>query len=477
MPLRPRETQKRKLSISFSFSESGGEGAIVEVGPRPKKKLPKGLQRPPKRKRQKVAPSLCENNEEESEGEVSSSFRRPSKQAKSNSKQPVRALSKQMDWDKMASRLKNVGENKFSLPPDIIALLHECRDINNGEPVRPGVLCPLLAKFDLTWEASLQCIRSRLLDGRLLPGDYLLNFLKDNTKRFQNATKNNVLRTVIYHLALCYPTIKTQVSGTFWKLLPTALEVPLSQDFLRSTVMERYRCPYVGCEAVVAKSSGTNGRNSVKPTDDLKKHMQTHDDNNKITSQELLKVPLQATQLIKIGPGKRLSTEDESMKYIHYFDVPASSLPGNPMALPKLSKDLMRHDPIAPSTDTWQKDLGWTDFLTEYADPKGTVTRSWAARFQDLLALPSKDRAATLNGHERLLELGLLRSNKLNVEYLDDGATWASRAPLSMKDHFSPRQVAVNHSFSERFLTQTDTGTTPSNHLKTDMVITNIGQL
>jgi len=58
-------------------------------------------------------------------------------------------------------------------------------------------------------------------------------------------------------------------------------------------------------------------------------------------------------------------------------------------------------------------------------------------KLHDLVTLPSPHHVSVSVGPVKILEHGLLVSNKLNLLYLEDAAIWVSLAPRSFRAHFA----------------------------------------
>lgn len=169
------------------------------------------------------------------------------------------------------------------------------QEFNNGNSGQ--VLCLLIGEFGLTWDPVWLCIRS-LDQHRLIPGDHLWNFLKRKPRKYPGALKINILKTAIFHFATCYPTIKDQLSKTFHVNLPKSLVAHL--PYGSSTIRQWYRCLCAGCHAFVSRSVGlTGGRKSVKPTDDLVKHIKKDHPDICASKESLETVPLEWTQIVR----------------------------------------------------------------------------------------------------------------------------------------------------------------------------------
>lgn len=192
----------------------------------------------------------------------------------------------------------------INLPLDVTELLQQC-DCNKEQSSK--IECPLLCRFELTWDCDLKCIHPHSFDiNHLIPGNYLWMYLHNHTAAFTGATKSNVPTTVIFHFVVCYPSIENQTTDMLRQSLPKSLLTAL--PYSESTVAEHYSCPYMDCSNVIKVTNEyIGGQKFHHEAEDLKKH-------KPIKRVYLSSIPKQWTQLIGIGPGK-------DKQEIYYFAV------------------------------------------------------------------------------------------------------------------------------------------------------------
>jgi hypothetical protein len=213
--------------------------------------------------------------------------------------------------------------------------------------------------------------------------------------------------------------IKHQSTTTIKCALPAQLPKPL--PFCRSTVKQRFKCPIDDCDVWVHINS-SKGRDTA----DIIRHLKVHT-NASINSEFLLP---EWTQLVEIGTGR--CTKKGA---IHYFTFPTTfnpSLDGSPALMPAF----MAVDQAAPSTDIWAAEMGWEEYLDGLSRKSGSQSKT-VAKLLDLVSLPSKARVSACTGPAKLLEQGLLASNKLNLMYLQDGAMWVSLMHPTIRARFA----------------------------------------
>lgn len=162
-------TSKRKRSISPNSSRSR-EGSGADVIDTCNTGLNAGLKKAskPVQKRIRLTQSSLSYSGSDKDSPADSSFSAASKPKKGGHRSPAndpyavskkvkRKLEESWDWGGML-QWQSSTQQEIVLPKDIMALLQKCKIVNNGHKAQ--VLCPLLEKFDLTWDTGLLCIRS-----------------------------------------------------------------------------------------------------------------------------------------------------------------------------------------------------------------------------------------------------------------------------------------------------------------------------
>jgi hypothetical protein len=156
---------------------------------------------------------------------------------------------------------------------------------------------------------------------------------------------------------------------------------------------------------------------------ELKRHIKTHD---KVLEVDFPPAFPQWTQLVGVGQGYGSSGSN------HYFTFPETY---QPLAEKSHQPVFATVDHAAPSTDTWAASLGWEDYISQVT-PRFRSHQKVVDKLRDLVSLPSHHRISTSRGLKKILEHGLLFSNRLNLSYLEDAATWVSLMHSSFRDHF-----------------------------------------
>jgi hypothetical protein len=324
-----------------------------------------------------------------------------------------RALKRPFDWDDVSWKTQN-------LPADLLKLIERCKNTksrcSNPEP------CPLLEYFTLGWHEVVESLYCKV-HAALIPGDYFhLHFGGRSHKgAYPGATRNSVITASAFHLAECYPAIRNQSYTNLKLSLPTLLQAPLLLgDKDEQSLQLRYKCPDETCTDWLSMT-----KRKGAPETELKRHVKKAHD--KILGHDFPFVDPQWTQLVRVGQsfGQNGST--------HYFTFPDTFRPPVPIIFAPVFSTV---DHAAPSTDTWAAELGWQEYFDSISKRLGGQSNA-AAKLRDLVSLPSNDRVSRSTGAKRLLEHGLLISNKLNMSYLDEAAVWVSLMHPSLQAYFS----------------------------------------
>jgi hypothetical protein len=237
-------------------------------------------------------------------------------------------------------------------------------------------------------------------------------------------TRYRFLTASAFHLAECYPDIRNQTHQKLKHLLPTLLQEPIALKEDSNTLQIRYKCPLIDCAIWVAMNKGRGG-----PETELQRHVKTH---NKVLENDFPSVTPQWTQLVGVGRGigGKGHTENGSNHYFTFPDtfrspIESTNEPG-----------FLTIDHTAPSTDTWAASLGWDAYIDQLTPSFGSREKA-VEKLRDLVALPSARHVSAAVGLVKILEHGLLISNKLNMSYLEDAAIWVSLADSSFSAHFA----------------------------------------
>jgi hypothetical protein len=323
-----------------------------------------------------------------------------------------RALNRPFDWN-------STSWENLNLPVNLLNLIERCKETKSrrseAEP------CPLLEYFTLGWHEVVKALYCKV-HAVLVPGNYFhLHFGSRSHKgAYPGATRNTVITASAFHLAECYPAMRNQSYNNLKLSLPTQLQAPLPLgDKEEQSLQLRYKCPDETCTTWVSMTK-TKGA----PETELKRH--TKKAHNKILGNDLPIVTPQWTQLMRVGQnyGSNGST--------HYFTFPDTFRPPAPIVCPSVFSNVNH---VAPSTDTWAAELGWQEYFDSISKRLGGQSNA-AAKLRDLVALPSKARILSSTGAKRLLEHGLLISNKLNMSYLEEAAIWVSTMHPSLRAYF-----------------------------------------
>lgn len=287
--------------------------------------------------------------------------------------------------------------------------------------------CPVLAHisdFGARWSRALKCFYC-IDHSRLVPGDGFRSHFGGSLHPWTipGTTRYIFLTVGAFHLADCYPDMRYQSYEKLKLSLPAQLpeRLPLKED--SDSFQKRYKCPYTTCDAWVAVNKGKGA-----PESELRRHVKTHD---KIL-EDFPPVSTQWTQLVGVGQGYNLNGSN------HYFTFPETyqSLTQNN---PKPVFSIVNL--AAPSTDTWAVSLGWEDYINQIIPMLGSRQKV-VDKLRDLVSLPSRRRISACTGLTNILERGLLISNKLNLSYLEDAATWVSLMHASFRDQFKHGRCA-----------------------------------
>jgi hypothetical protein len=407
-------------SIIDSLAKAGQRSISISYGGVSIQSSRRQLASPPFHNNDDASDEADNSNSDSDDGAVhaprrynshATSFGNPSGFQKAPRNHPKRRATVEIvDWDDETSwGTKN-------LPQSLVDLIKHCGETKHARPDIES--CPVLGLFELTWIAALGSIAC-LKHNRIIPGNDILNHLKAHPGSYPGSVRRNVFMAAIFHVVNCHPTIKRQSTMTIKCALPAQLPEPL--PFCRNTIKQRFKCPIGGCDAW-APINSSKGRDTA----DIIRHLKVHT-NASINSESLLP---KWTQLVEIGTGRH--TKGGA---IHYFTFPATFNPfleGSPASMPSF----MTVDQAAPSTDIWAAEIGWEEYLDRLSLKSGSRSKI-VTKLLDLVSLPSKARVSACTGPTKLLEQGLLASNKLNLAYLQDGVTWVSLMHPTIRARFA----------------------------------------
>ena len=186
----------------------------------------------------------------------------------------------------------------------------------------------------------------------------------------------------------------------------------------------RYKCLHINYAIWVAMNKGRGA-----PETKLRCHIKTH---NKVLENNFPPIALQWTQLVGIGRG--ISKGYNKSGSNHYSTFPDTFR--SPMKSTN-KPAFLTIDNAAPLTNTWATLLGWEAYIDQLAPSFGLHMKA-VEKLRNLVAFPSVCHVSAAVGVGKILEHGLLISNKLNISYLEDTAIWVSLADtVALSIHIS----------------------------------------
>lgn len=294
------------------------------------------------------------------------------------------------------------------LPPLFMEQLKCCQTA--VEPDR----CPLPGFFDLQWIESLRCFLC-IKHNVLLSGERIWPHIsRRHPGSFEKVTRSSVLTSFLGHIKKCYPTIVNQNPEALKQDL-YALPERLSQPVSSIPVMRRYKCPVPDCKIWRAINTTKGALNT-----EYKKHVKSH---------SLSGAEYDAAMLIESQWTQKLTFDetmsDESFIIFVVPHDPVSDGPAFPMSTPA---------GIKGPAEQWSRDLGWDRELQRIANELAVPKEDAIARLRKLVELPAHDKVLQANGDIRkLVEMGLLRLNKLSMIYFSDAIGWMEQKHSSFR--------------------------------------------
>jgi len=405
---RPRRWQRQPSQVAYSSSEDSGKGSDWENSGSDNAEGLHYQQQSGRHSKKRLTLSAIPS---------SSQYHRPSVKGK---KEPRRKLEAQMDWGDYWWKTQKI-------PVDLKASIKCCDQTKvTRSHTDPCPVLSLLSNFGVRWDRILKCIYC-INHSRLIPGDdfrYHFGRTSHDSMAIPGTTKYIFLTASVFHLIECYPDIQNQNHDKLKRSLPTLLQEPiaLKEDSLGTPQM-RYKCPHIMCEIWVAMNKGKGA-----PETELRRHVKTH---KKILEQDFPCVLPQWTQLVGVGRGIGKGYNERGSN--HYFTFPDTFQP----SVENVNQPIpFTVNLAAPSTDTWAASLGWEAYVDEITPRFGSRQKAME-KLHDLVTLPSPHHVSVSVGPVKILEHGLLVSNKLNLLYLEDAAIWVSLAPRSFRAHFA----------------------------------------
>ncbi|KAI9444417.1 hypothetical protein BJY52DRAFT_1194328 [Lactarius psammicola] len=387
-----------------------------------------GKKRP--RRQSRVAPALTDGGDEAPDGaDVSSDSQRRGR----NKRPKLMARPKGSEGRKPPTKRKVQARRNLEVPIDwsddswekrgmqkeLAEAIERCKKSKStGLDANP---CPVLSLTQLSeasWSPELRCFIC-LDHFRLVPGN---SFRRHFGGRLHpgpvpGGTRYDFFTASALHLGRCYPNIQNQSYEGLKDSLPTQLPAPLLEK--ESTCLERYKCPVGTCGAWVAAN-----KQKGAPVSELRRHVK---DTHKGILENYPPVSPQWTQLVGVGDGNNLNGGTHCFTFPEAYQGPHATKPQKP-AFASISH-------AALHTDTWAVSLGWEDHIEQIATKLGS-RQSATDKLRDLVSLPSLHRISMCTGSTKIIEEGLLLSNRLNIRYLEDAATWVSLMHSSFRDHF-----------------------------------------
>ena len=411
---RPRRRSSHNVPVISDSARKAMDGEDASSGSVEEQDVRK--QQRPKKKRQKAT--------------VASPGHASHKQPKEGKTKERRNLTAPIDWSDSWWETQKMPDNLGQA----ISLCKETKSSRSHTDPCPVLLhiSSEISKLGVHWIHGLKCFYC-IDHSRLVPGDgFRCHFGSGlHPKNFPGTTRYIFFTTSAFHLAACYPNMQNQSYEQLKCSLPTQLPepLPLALNDDGHSFQQRYKCTYVhphtheACSAWVAVNKGKGA-----DVTELRRHTTNI---HKTVLKEDLPIYPQWTQ--KVGVGQQFGTNGN----FHYFTFPESFLP--PTQGPKPVFSVVDH--AAPLTDNWATSLGWEDYinqLIQVSKPGSELgsREKVVKKLRDLVSLPNHHRVSVSNGVQKILEHGLLFSNRLNLSYLEDAATWVSLMHPAFRDHF-----------------------------------------
>ena len=321
------------------------------------------------------------------------------------------------------------------MPVDLVQAISLCKETKSSRSHTDP--CPVLShvsskisKLGIHWIHGLKCFYC-VDHSRLIPGDgFRCHFGgRIHQQAFPGTTRYIFFTASAFHLAICYPDMQNQSYEQLKCSLPTQLPQPLPLNEGSHSFEQRYKCTYINPQSHKACSTWVSiNKSRGAKVSELRRHTsQTH----QVVLKEDIPISPQWTQQVGVGQGSGANGN------FHYFTFPETFLPLTQELIPVFSTV----DHAAPLTDTWAASLGWEDYINQLIQvsmPDSVLGshQKVVKKLRDLVSLPNHYRVSVSNQLQKILEHGLLHSNRLNLSYLEDAATWVSLMHSSFQNHF-----------------------------------------
>lgn len=301
------------------------------------------------------------------------------------------------------------------LPEALKDLLKCCEEASCSDDL---VLCPVPEFFLLEWIEALQCFYCKVHQ-ILVSGAHLWTHIgKKHKGNWPKITRSAVLAGFLGHIQKCYPRIVSQLT---MELKATLCDIGTLEEPLSSApVDQRYKCPVQDCTtwSMINKGKGAANAEHIRH---IRTHFLSGDSYMSASS-----VEPQWTQRLTFGEAKKegysvvFIVPHDSVSDTSTFPIPTSTVAAGP-------------------AESWPIELGWDNELQWIGDILGMSKKVTIAKLQDLVELPSLDRASRAKCESsKQVEKGLCILNRLSLRYFSDVVGWIAEKHGSFQLLFGP---------------------------------------